>query len=232
MTDLTGKRVLILGAETDVGRAVATAVSEAGASVAAVAATSDAEAAFAVQRLARRLSSGERKVIAQAIDATNEAAVRVMVRQVSKELGGLDAVVFCEPPLQRPDPVGPLADQEVRDRMIREMNESLNVAAHKRLTISGHLFKFAGRELDRYDGGPIVMASEGSAMALMSEEGEPLPKWWLEEVSYRDKPTEKVVREVLRAIKSRGLWWKTAKLTPRPLMPVYRFLARVLIRDR
>jgi NAD(P)-dependent dehydrogenase (short-subunit alcohol dehydrogenase family) len=94
MPDLTGKRVLILGAETDIGGAVTTAVAEAGASVAAVAATSDAEAAFAVQRLARRLSSDERKVFAQAIDATNEAAVRVMVRQVSKELGGLDAVVF------------------------------------------------------------------------------------------------------------------------------------------
>ena len=94
MTDLTGKRVLILGAETDIGRAVTTAVAEAGASVAAVAATSDAEAAFTVQRLARRLSSDDRKVIAQAIDATNEAAVRVMVRQVSKELGGLDAVAL------------------------------------------------------------------------------------------------------------------------------------------
>jgi len=92
---LSGKRVLVLGAETEIGRAVVTAVAEAGASVAAVAATSDAEVAFVVQRLARRLSSGRRKVIAQAIDATNEAAVRVMVRQVSKELGGLNAVVFC-----------------------------------------------------------------------------------------------------------------------------------------
>ncbi len=91
--DLSGKRVLVLGAETEVGRAVASAVAEAGASVAAVAATSGAEAAFAVQRLVRRLSSGDRKVIAQAIDARNEMAVRVMVRQVSKELAGLDAIV-------------------------------------------------------------------------------------------------------------------------------------------
>ena len=34
--DLTGKRVLVVGAETEVGRAVATAVAEAGGSVAAV----------------------------------------------------------------------------------------------------------------------------------------------------------------------------------------------------
>ncbi len=98
MTRLAGKRVLILGAETEVGRAVASAVADAGANMAAVAATSDAEAAFEVQRLARRSSSSDRKVIAQAIDATNEMAVRVMVRQVSKELGGLDAVVSaCDP---------------------------------------------------------------------------------------------------------------------------------------
>src|SRR5438445_5268932 len=92
---LAGKRALLLGAETDVGRVIATAVVEAGAHVALIAATNDAEAAFAVQRLARRLASLERKVISQAIDATNKAAVRVMVRQVSKELGGLDGIVFC-----------------------------------------------------------------------------------------------------------------------------------------
>ncbi len=88
--DLCAKRVLVLGAETELGRAVASALAEAGADVALVAATNDAQAAFAVQRLARRLSA-----VAQAIDATNEMAVRVMVRQVAKRLGGLDAVVFC-----------------------------------------------------------------------------------------------------------------------------------------
>lgn len=92
---LSGRRVLLLGAETDVGRAIASALAEAGADLALVAATSDAEAAFAVQRLARRLSAPGRRSIAQAIDATNEAAVRVMTRQVSKELGGLDALVVC-----------------------------------------------------------------------------------------------------------------------------------------
>ncbi len=94
-TDLSGKRVLLLGAETDVGRAIAAALAEAGADLALVAATSDAESAFAVQRLARRLAAPGRRARAQAIDATNEAALRVMTRQVSKELGGLDALVVC-----------------------------------------------------------------------------------------------------------------------------------------
>ncbi len=88
---LGGKRVLVLGADTEAGQAVATALAEAGASLALVAAANDSPTAFAVQRLARKLSAP----VSQAIDATNEMAVRVMVRQVSKELGGLDAVVSC-----------------------------------------------------------------------------------------------------------------------------------------
>src|SRR5213596_259665 len=128
---LNGKRVLILGAETEIGRAVTTAVAEAGASVAAVAAASDAEAAFAVQRLARGLSA-ERKVIAQAIDATNEAAVRVMVRQVSKELGGLDAVVLFSEPAEG-------------IRMTAWMNAM------------EHMAKFGWKELERRGGGTLIM---------------------------------------------------------------------------
>ena len=125
---LNGKRVLVLGAETEIGRAVVTAVAEAGASVAAVAATSEAEAAFAVQRLARRLSSDERKVIAQAIDATNEAAMRVMVRQVSKELGGLDAVAL------------------VTTEAARQREFSMDLAR-----------QYGGRELSRSGGGKLVI---------------------------------------------------------------------------
>lgn len=88
---LDGKRTLVLGAETLVGGAIAAALAAAGARFALVAASSDADTAFAVQRLARRSGAA----LAQAIDAMSEMAVRVMVRQVSKALGGLDAVVFC-----------------------------------------------------------------------------------------------------------------------------------------
>ncbi len=91
--DLTGKRVLLLGAETELGAEIARALAEASASLALIAASNDPQTAFAVQRLARKLGAP----VSQAIDATNEMAVRVMVRQVSKELGGLDAVVFCGP---------------------------------------------------------------------------------------------------------------------------------------
>lgn len=93
MHQLAGKRVLLIGAETEIGRAAATALAEAGAPLALVATRSDAESAFAVQRFARKVGAAT----SQAIDATNEAAVRVMVRQVAKAIGGLDAVVICTP---------------------------------------------------------------------------------------------------------------------------------------
>ena len=92
MVDLSSKRVLLLGADTDIGGSVATALAGTGARLALVGATNNSEAAFAVQRLARKLGAET----SQAIDATNEMAVRVMVRQVSKALGGLDAVIFVE----------------------------------------------------------------------------------------------------------------------------------------
>jgi NAD(P)-dependent dehydrogenase (short-subunit alcohol dehydrogenase family) len=90
VAQLEGKRVLLLGAETDLGRVIADALHLAGASQALVSSVPDAESAFTVQRLGRRLGA-----IAQAIDASNEAAVRVMVRQLGKELGGIDAAISC-----------------------------------------------------------------------------------------------------------------------------------------
>jgi NAD(P)-dependent dehydrogenase (short-subunit alcohol dehydrogenase family) len=90
LPQLDDRRILLLGAETDLGAATATALANAGARLALVSGSRGAEAAFAVQRLARRLNA-----TSQAIDATNEAAVRVMVRQVSKEMGGIEAAVSC-----------------------------------------------------------------------------------------------------------------------------------------
>jgi hypothetical protein len=83
-------RVLLLGAETAAGRALAVALAVAGARTALVATSPDPQAAFAVQRLARGTGAAS-----QAIDAANEMAVRVMTRQVAKALGGLDALLFC-----------------------------------------------------------------------------------------------------------------------------------------
>src|SRR3972149_8624674 len=84
-------RALVLGAETAAGLVIAAALAAAGSRVAVVAASPDPDVAFAVQRLARRLGAAA----SQAIDATNEMAGRVMTRQLSKALGGLDLLIFC-----------------------------------------------------------------------------------------------------------------------------------------
>ncbi|MDO8613408.1 MAG: hypothetical protein Q7R32_11405, partial [Dehalococcoidia bacterium] len=117
-------RALVLGAETPAGRALAAALATAGARIALIAASAGADTAFDVQRLARRLGA-----LSQAIDATNEMAVRVMTRQVSKALGGLDALFFC-------------AD--------------LGAATAEALALA---CRFAAREMARAGGGAIVVAS-------------------------------------------------------------------------
>ena len=185
MTDLSGKRVLIVGAENEIGRAVTNAVAEAGGSVAAVAATSEAEAAFAVQRVARRLSSSGRKVIAQAIDATNEAAVRVMVRQVSKELGGLDAAIHTLP-------------------QVNDVDRFRNA-----LAVHGFLTRFAGKELDRFGAGQIVLVvgdfgrrmgvGFGSGAVVGVEKGH-VPQWRSSVIRREHRQASDVALEVVGAI--------------------------------
>ena len=69
----------------------------------------DADAAFGAQRLARRLGAA----MSQAIDASNKAALRVMVRQVGKALGGLDAVVDATGVALVRDIAEPLARREM-----------------------------------------------------------------------------------------------------------------------
>lgn len=127
---LDGKRTLVLGAETPAGRALAAALAVSDARAALVAASPDPQAAFTVQRLARRTGA-----TSQAIDAANEMAVRVMTRQVSKSLGGLDVLLFC-------------ADLGERTA------EALALAC-----------RFAAREMARADGGTIAVALPPDATA-------------------------------------------------------------------
>ena len=74
-----------------------------------MASTVEADAAFGVQRLARRLGAA----MSQAIDGSNLAALRVMVRQVGKSLGGLDAVVDATGVAQTQGIAEPIARREM-----------------------------------------------------------------------------------------------------------------------
>ena len=86
---LSGKVVLVTGAAKRLGRAIALAAAEEGADVAITYRESSREAREVVGKLAQR---GE-QALAVCCDVTDEVSVREMVREVAKELGGIDVLV-------------------------------------------------------------------------------------------------------------------------------------------
>jgi hypothetical protein len=114
-------------------------------------------------------------VIAQAIDATNEAAVRVMVRQVSKELGGVSVVVDCT------------------QSMIPEASET-EWLPRKFLRMYG------GKELERHDGGRFVEVRSGFLEVLMRFYWPEKPKWQDSTITTYDRSADAIALEVVAAI--------------------------------
>ncbi len=164
---LSGIRALVLGAETAAGQLLAAALAAGGARTAIVAASAEAEVAFAVQRLSRRIGAAS-----QAIDATNEMAVRVMTRQMSKRLDGLDLLAFC----------ADLGD---------ETQSALTLAA-----------RFTAREMARTGGGSILVAlPRGTTVAVpaLAAECEPQGVRVLE-LDLPPEPDEAWARAALRQL--------------------------------
>lgn len=91
--DLSGKRALVVGAATSVGRAIALALSEAGADVAVTSTTPDAAEAQAVKRLAEQIAVTGSRRQPHVLDASQGDAVQATVREVVNDLGGLDVLV-------------------------------------------------------------------------------------------------------------------------------------------
>ena len=71
-----GKRVLVIGGETAVGRALAVGLAEAGADVAIASLSKDTKAEFAVNSALNELWAIGRRGVALAIDASDAAQVR------------------------------------------------------------------------------------------------------------------------------------------------------------
>jgi NAD(P)-dependent dehydrogenase (short-subunit alcohol dehydrogenase family) len=86
---LLGKTVLVTGAGKRLGRAIALAAAEKGADVAITYRESAREARTVVSELARRGV----EALAVRCDITDETNVREMVREVARELGGIDVLV-------------------------------------------------------------------------------------------------------------------------------------------
>ncbi|MBI2724404.1 MAG: SDR family oxidoreductase [Chloroflexi bacterium] len=93
--DLRGKRALVVGAGNASGRAIALALAEAGADIAASSATTDGDEVMRVRRVVKDATALGRRALAMATDVTLGQGVQVMVRQVAKELDGIDILVYA-----------------------------------------------------------------------------------------------------------------------------------------
>lgn len=92
---LLGRRGLVVGAGTQAGRAVAAALAAAGADVAVAAGSIDGEEVMAVRRTRRAVEALGRRSAEYAFDLSLGQNVRVSTRQVAKDLGGLDLLVYA-----------------------------------------------------------------------------------------------------------------------------------------
>src|SRR3990170_6891349 len=109
--DLWGKRALVVGAATGTWRAIALALAEAGADLALASVTTAAEEVLALRRTVREVCDLGRTALEQAVDASSGQGAQVMVRQVAKELGGIDVLVTA-PDLFVGKPVTKISDAE------------------------------------------------------------------------------------------------------------------------
>lgn len=114
--DLQGKRVLIVGGETALGRALAVGLAEAGVDVAIASLSPDTKAEFAVNSALNELWALGRQGIALAIDATDAAQVRDAVARTERELGRLDLAAAVAAPARAADE-GALAFNALREAM-------------------------------------------------------------------------------------------------------------------
>src|SRR3990172_8957801 len=90
---LQGKRILVVGGETALGRAVVVGVAEAGADVAIASLSPSADAEFAINSALNELWALGRRGLALAIDASSADDVREAVERTERELGRLDLAV-------------------------------------------------------------------------------------------------------------------------------------------
>jgi 3-oxoacyl-[acyl-carrier protein] reductase len=101
--DLEGKRALVVGLCNPAGHAIAVALAEAGADVAAASATMDGDEVMAAKRASKAVAGLHRKTMSQGWDVTLPTNVQVGMRQIVKEFGAPHIVVFnADLPLAKP----------------------------------------------------------------------------------------------------------------------------------
>lgn len=143
--DLRGRRVIVYGAESDTGRAIAEALREAGARVGVTSATTDGSALLALKKAA---AGGA----AEAVDLTNPASVQVATKKLRKALGGIDAAVAV-PGRYAVSPIGKTSDAELR------------ASIDGILSATYHVFRSASREIaGKSDAGRLLAVVSGLAL--------------------------------------------------------------------
>jgi NAD(P)-dependent dehydrogenase (short-subunit alcohol dehydrogenase family) len=91
--DLTDKRALIIGAGAPAGRAIALALAEAGADITVSSITTDGDEVMRVKGVQKEIAKLGRTAATVATDVTLGTGVQVMVRQVAKDMDGIDILV-------------------------------------------------------------------------------------------------------------------------------------------
>ena len=92
--DLAGRRALVMGANSPAAAAIALALAQAGSDVAITTTTSDAEEAYNLRRLRKRITDLGRRSMDESADLSLATNVQITVRQVAKELGGIDLMAI------------------------------------------------------------------------------------------------------------------------------------------
>jgi NAD(P)-dependent dehydrogenase (short-subunit alcohol dehydrogenase family) len=141
---LTGKRALVVGAETKVGRAIASALAEAGARLALASIPDLHDDGDQTQRSP---NGSEHLTISGSPDN--------LVRATLDGLGGLDIVVNC-------------ADLRVAGPFEQMSDEALDQLVAVNLTGPMRLFRAAGREMKTRDGGKLIQI-----VSMLGERGVP-----------------------------------------------------------
>jgi len=141
--DLSSKRALVIGAGNAAGRAIALALGEAGAAVTVSSTSDNGDEVMRVKAVQRELTKAGRTSATVATDVTLGTGVQVMVRQVAKDMGGIDILVNA------PDLFLGKAAEATTDI---EFNRVMQV----NLAGTFHACRAAGKEMLKQGGGRII----------------------------------------------------------------------------
>ena len=144
--DLTGRKAMVIGAETPAGGAIARAFGEAGADVALCVLRAD-DGVMTAKGVQKEIEAQGGKSGVYVMDVALGRNVQVTTRQIAKEFGGLDIVASC-PDLFLGKPIGKTTDSELQQVMTYNFNAQFFAAR----SAAGELSK-------NDDGGNIILVS-------------------------------------------------------------------------